>query len=545
MQQDIVAGIDLGTGNTVVVDTSGDVFVHGDGKCIFPSAVGWTSDGTCMVGHEAIRRRKSKTFTCFTEFKRLIGKTMKEVAVKLPYNVVEDDSGAVVVCVGTKLFSPEKLSEIVVREATQGRVKRCVVTCPAYFNDSQRRATRNAVEQAGISVMRVVNEPTAAACATPKSSEDSEEETVLIFDAGSGTTDISIVNIAWVGGEVVADVIATHGDTELGGIDIDAVIVGMIPEDSCQQTKFERAMDIKHALTTSESSGGITRKQLEDACSDIICRMVQCIYECMNQANMTTSDIQRVVLVGGTTRVPMIRQRLSVIFGDAKLDTSVDPDLAVAMGASNIARALDTGKGPLVLDLTPLTIGIEVAGGLVHPVIPRGSKVPCEFRSRFRPVDRSDTVVDITVVEGERPLVSDCHVIGQLEFDACEKLEICLAVDVHGILTVSATDMETGTSKRARVRAGKWSPDEVRENVKDAISHAEEDEVEKSRKESLVALDIALKNATARGGDICADIVMEKAREMGVDGIQELLSSVNVSYCSAPIPDIPSMGRTP
>lgn len=533
-----VAGIDLGTGNTVVVDTNGYVFLHNNGRdALFPSAVGWDKNGECVVGKEALDRRAEDGFECFTEFKRLIGKTVPEVRVRLPYEVVSDDAGAAGVRVGSVVVTPETLSESVVRHATKGRVKKCVVTCPAYFNDSQRRATRDAVERSGIRVLRLVNEPTAAACATDGCDA---EETVMIFDVGSGTTDISIVSVARVDGDVVADVMATHGDTELGGIDIDAIIASKLDGVVSEQVKFGRANRIKHALTDVESFEGITRQDLEDMCSDLLRRMVQCVYTCMNNADLTSHDICRVVLVGGATRMPLIRNRLAQIFGAGKIDVSVNPDLAIAVGASNIARALDTGKGPLVLDLTPLTIGIEVAGGLVHPVIPRGSKVPCEFRSRFRPADKTDTVVDITIVEGERPIVSDCHHLGHLEFDLCEKLEVVLAVDVHGILTVSAVDLETGATKRSRVRAGRWSPDEVRRTINDAVDHAEEDERKKARNEALAVLDASLKNALSMGADIDVERTMKIAMGMrnGHD-IRELVNSVNVSTTSF-IPDIPS-----
>lgn len=531
---DSILGIDLGTGNTVVVDGgTGEVLVPPT-----PSEVSCLPDGTLVFGTHP------EATTTFSHFKRLIGKSaddiLKSVEHACPYEIADGPNGRAeaLACMHTSTssfrFTPQELSTEVLRgvlglaAVTVTPPPRAVVTCPAYFTDEQRRVTRNAASMAGLDVLRVVNEPTAAACVAFRGGE----ERVLVFDVGSGTTDVTIVDLSGLddddghdSDEFVADVVATHGDGVLGGVDVDAALVVDM------NITVEEAREKKHA---GDYDPEVIRP--------VVSRMVRCVTECLIDAGLTHLDIDRVVLVGGSTRLRELRDSVTNMFGASKIDVSHDPDTTVAVGAAKIAASLARGRGALLMDVTPLTLGVETAGGKVGAVVPRGTRVPCRKTARFRAAvggdgdDADDGVdIDIRVLEGERLVAEECELLGDFSFRLASgrdsRLELTFEVDESGILTIRAADVDAqdpATRRRTaafHVRSGAAGADAatIRERVQDALDAREKDEREAEIRSRRLALHASIeaaaragKNASHHDGTDAIDDALRAIAEEGV-----------------------------
>jgi molecular chaperone DnaK len=521
-------GIDLGTTNSVVAVMEGDnptVIANEEGGRTTPSVVGFTQKGERLVGQVAKRQRVTNPENTVYSIKRFMGRRYREVPTEIkqvPYKVVEVDNGDVRVEVFGKRFSPPEVSAMILQKLKKAaedylgeKVEKAVITVPAYFNDSQRKATKDAGTIAGLDVVRIINEPTAAALAYGM--DKKKDQTIAVYDFGGGTFDISILEV----GEGVVEVKSTNGDTHLGGDDIDQRVQDWIVSEFKKESGIDLAIDkmaiqrLKEAaekakielsttveteinlpFVTADASGPkhllmkLTRAKLEQLVDDLIQRSVNPCRQALADANLKPEQIDEVVLVGGQTRMPRIQALVGELFGKEP-HKGVNPDEVVAVGAA-IQGAVLSGdvKDVLLLDVTPLTLGIETLGAVFTKMIPRNTTIPTKKTEVFSTASDSQPSVEIHILQGEREMASDNRTLGRFHLDGIPpaprgvpKIEVTFDIDANGILHVSAKDIGTGKQQAITITGhGGLDEKEINRMVKDADSHSAED---KKRRELI------------------------------------------------------------
>ena len=532
-----VIGIDLGTSNScVAVVEAGEpkVITNSEGARTTPSIVGFAKDGERLVGQSAKRQAITNPENTIFSAKRLIGRKYKEIKSEvknLPYEVVSGKNGdAYIKCKDgdeEKEFAPEYIASIVLgklkadAEAYLGEeVKQAVITVPAYFNDSQRQATKDAGEIAGLEVLRIVNEPTAASLAYGL--EKKSEETIAVYDLGGGTYDVSILEI----GDGVFEVKSTNGDTQLGGDNWDEALINHLQTEFKKDTGVDLSNDgqamqrlkeesekAKVALSssasteinipfiTADASGPkhlnieMTRSKFEQICDKLYTRTKEPFEKCLDDAGITMSDVNNLILVGGMTRSPKVVDIAKELAGGKDPHQGVNPDEVVALGAAIQGAILAGDEGVsdvLLLDVTPLTLGIETAGGVSTPMIERNTTIPTKKSQIFSTYADGQPAVDIVVLQGERSMSADNKNIGTFKLDGIQsaprgtpQIEVTFDIDANGILNVSATDKGTGKDQKITISDSSGLDESEIEKMKaDAEKYAEED---KSKKESIEA----------------------------------------------------------
>jgi len=525
-----IIGIDLGTTNSVVAIMEGDqstVISNEEGGRTTPSVVGFTAKGERLVGQVAKRQRVTNPENTVYSIKRFMGRRYAEVPNEIkqvPFKITEAPNGDVRIAVFDKQYSPPEISAMVLQKLKKAaedylgeKVEKAVITVPAYFNDSQRKATKDAGQIAGLDVVRIINEPTAAALAYGM--EKKKDQTIAVYDFGGGTFDISILEV----GEGVVEVKSTNGDTHLGGDDIDQRIQDWITTEFKKETGIDLAKDkmaiqrLKEAaekakielsttmeteinlpFVTADASGPkhllmkMTRAKLEALIEDLIQRSVAPCKQALSDAGLKPEDIHEVILVGGQTRMPRIQALVQQVFG-REPHKGVNPDEVVSVGAA-IQGAVLSGdvKDVLLLDVTPLTLGIETLGGVFTRMISRNTTIPTKKTEVFSTASDSQPSVEIHILQGEREMATDNRTLGRFHLDGIPpaprgipKIEVTFDIDANGILHVSAKDMGTGKQQQITITGHSGLDEkEIKRMVSDAEAHSTED---KKRRETIDA----------------------------------------------------------
>jgi molecular chaperone DnaK len=522
---DKVIGIDLGTTNSVVaVMEGGDpvVIPNAEGGRTTPSVVGFTKDGERLVGQIAKRQAVTNPQNTVFSIKRFMGRKMSEVkeeAGRVPYKVVAASNDVATVEVQGKRFTPPEVSAMILQKMKQTaedylgyKVEKAVITVPAYFNDSQRQATKDAGKIAGLDVLRIINEPTAAALAYGL--DKKKDEKVAVFDLGGGTYDISVLELYDVEGSRQFEVKSTNGDTHLGGDDFDQRVIDWLVtefkrdqaidlskdpmalqrlKEAAEKAKMElsttQTTDINLPFITADQSGPkhlnyqLTRAKFEQLVDDLIQRTIPPMEQALKDAGLKPNEIDEVILVGGSTRIPKIQEIVKKFFGKDP-NKGVNPDEVVAIGAA-IQGAVLTGeqKDVLLLDVTPLSLGIETLGGVTTVLIPRNTTIPTKKSETFSTADDNQTTVEIHVLQGERELATYNKTIGKFQLTGIPpaprglpQVEVTFDIDANGILHVTAKDKATGKEQKIRIEASSGLTDsEIDRMVKDAEKNAASD----------------------------------------------------------------------
>ena len=586
-----IIGIDLGTSNScmaVVEAGEAKIIPNAEGSRTTPSVVSFTKDGERLVGQAAKRQAVTNPKNTIFSAKRLIGRRFDEVKNEidiLPYKVVKGKKGeAVIECdnMDSDTVAPEVISSMILAklksdaESYLGEtVSKAVITVPAYFNDDQRKATKDAGEIAGLEVVRIINEPTAAALAYGL--DKKQDQHIVVYDLGGGTFDVSILEIA----DGVFEVKATNGDTQLGGDDWDDQLINMLVADflkdegidlsddsMAMQRLKEEAEKAKHTLSSSQSTDinlpfitagesgpkhlnvSLTRAKFEQLCDSLYERTRQPVMKCLDDAGVNVSEVDEVVLVGGMTRSPKIVEIVESISGN-KPHQGVNPDEVVATGAAIQGAVLQGDVNDvLLLDVTPLTLGIETSGNISTPMIERNTTIPCKKSQTYSTAADNQPAVDIVVLQGERAMSKDNKILGTFKLDGIPpaprgvpQIEVTFDIDANGIINVSAKDLGTGKDQKITITGGSSMSDEEIEQMKqDAEKYAEEDKAkrdymtEKNELEGLVyqsetqlkehgdKVDGQLKQDLNKQLDVCKQLLTEQDNTQALRDAKEELS---------------------
>jgi len=524
-----IIGIDLGTTNSVVAIMEGDqpkVLINAQGNRLTPSVVAFTEKGERLVGQTAKHQQVTNPKNTIFSIKRFMGRRHKEVAQEekmVPYEIVGGPDDFVKVRVRGKDYTPEQISAFILQDLKKTaedylgeKVTDAVITVPAYFNDAQRKATKDAGEIAGLKVMRVLPEPTAAALAYGLDKKKNEK--ICVFDLGGGTFDVSVLDV----GDGVFEVLSINGNTHLGGDDMDEELINYLAEEFRKQEGIDLRKDpmalqrLKEAaekakielssamettvnlpFITADQSGpkhlqmAITRAKLEQLIGGLVEKCRQPVIDALKDAKLGPEQIDEVVLVGGATRVPMVQRLVKELFKGKEPNKSVNPDEVVAIGAA-IQGAIATGdvKDILVLDATPLSLGVETLGGVMTVLIPRNTTIPTSKKEVFSTAADNQSAVTINVLQGEREFARDNRLLGTFNLEGIPpaprgvpQIEVTFNVDVNGILTVQAKDLGTGKENKITVQnAGGLSKEEIERMRREAEAHAADD---KKRREVI------------------------------------------------------------
>lgn len=578
-----IIGIDLGTTNSVVAVMEGGeptVITNSEGGRTTPSVVAFTKDGSRLVGQVAKRQAVTNPENTVYSIKRFMGRRYNEVTEEIkqvPYKVQGAGNGDVRIVAGGKEWSPPEISAIILQKMKQSaedylgqKVDKAVITVPAYFNDSQRQATKDAGKIAGLEVMRIVNEPTAAALAYGL--DKKKDETIAVFDFGGGTFDVSILEV----GEGVVEVKSTNGDTHLGGDDIDERLIEWIIEEfkkdqgidlshdkmalqrlkeAAEKAKIELSStmetEVNLPFVTADQSGPkhlamkLTRARFEQLVDPILSKLRSPVELALKDAGIDAKKIDEVVLVGGSTRIPKVQEIVKEMFGKEP-NKSVNPDEVVAIGAAVQAGVLSGEKTDiLLLDVTPLSLGIETLGGVFTKLIERNTTIPTRKSEIFSTASDNQTSVEVHVLQGERPMASDNRTLGKFHLvgippapRGMPQVEVTFDLDANGIVNVSAKDMGTGREQKITITASSGlSKDEIDRMMKDAESHSADDarkrdEIEaRNRLDGLVyQMEKTLNENREKVGAVAGEVesaIAEAKKALAEGGVEKLNDAFN------------------
>jgi molecular chaperone DnaK len=604
-----IIGIDLGTTNSVVAVMEGGeptVITNSEGGRTTPSVVAFTKDGSRLVGQVAKRQAVTNPENTVYSIKRFMGRRYNEVTEEIkqvPYKVQGAGNGDVRISAGGKEWSPPEISAIILQKMKQSaedylgqKVDKAVITVPAYFNDSQRQATKDAGKIAGLEVMRIVNEPTAAALAYGL--DKKKDETIAVFDFGGGTFDVSILEV----GEGVVEVKSTNGDTHLGGDDIDERLIEWIIEEfkkdqgidlsndkmalqrlkeAAEKAKIELSStmetEVNLPFVTADQSGPkhlamkLTRARFEQLVDPILSKLRGPVETALKDAGIDAKKIDEVVLVGGSTRIPKVQEIVKEMFGKEP-NKSVNPDEVVAIGAAVQAGVLSGEKTDiLLLDVTPLSLGIETLGGVFTKLIERNTTIPTRKSEIFSTASDNQTSVEVHVLQGERPMAADNRTLGKFHLvgippapRGMPQVEVAFDLDANGIVNVSAKDMGTGREQKITITASSGlSKEEIDRMMKDAESHSADDarkreEIEaRNRLDGLVyQMEKTLADNREKVGAVASDVetaIAEAKKALAEGGVEKLNDAFNqlqnashklaeALYQQAPSPDAQPSG---